>query len=607
MATTTTPNLGLTVPTPGSEPGPQYAQEVSQNFNVIDDEVYSPNNPVHPDGLDLDDDIDLQDINNINRVRALRLASQPVTETDPADVSQIYGVLGDLYWNNANGTPVKITNGTGINAAGIAVSTWTSINVTSDLVIGAAATYTTLFVNTGAPWQISLPKASTQNPGRIFLLVDGTGQAYQNNITLTPDPADTIDGVGGSITLKTSYGVWLVVTDGASKWNVLYSQPDRLPAVDTYTIGGTLAFVTGSTISGATDINLNANVKGAYVMQSPTFQGLFTIGLADVTINTSDIEVNNSFIDLKTNTTLEVDGTSEVLMLAGSRFVGPINLTGSINLGTTSSETFNGNARLIFNDSSKAQLQAGTRFEATGTIETQGSINVRNGGLLNMFNGATQAMLSGSRIFGIGPGMVQFNAYNLSRIQPIIPKGGLVDAVRPGDGVITDWCFQPSTLATAGGGTARYFLDAARYFLTGTTANRVRGLVLECDEGLLDGQYLTSIDLYMTVGQTHVALPVASPTVTVDRLKITGITAPPTAVESVVVGGVSFTTLADWNSTSVQKFNFTPVSVALGLIDKANYMYIMRIQDETGTNSLPGNLYQGVKFNYTSINALAIY
>lgn len=67
----------------------------------------------------------------------------------------------------------------------------------------------------GAAHAINLP--ATTNVGTVVIGKDGKGDANTNNITLTPNGANTIDG-GSSVVITTSYGVAKVIWNG-TQWN----------------------------------------------------------------------------------------------------------------------------------------------------------------------------------------------------------------------------------------------------------------------------------------------------------------------------------------------------------------------------------------------------
>ncbi len=54
-----------------------------------------------------------------------------------------------------------------------------------------------------------------------FWVKDITGTAATNNITVTPNGTDTIDGVNASITINENAAARMLISDGAAAWYIL--------------------------------------------------------------------------------------------------------------------------------------------------------------------------------------------------------------------------------------------------------------------------------------------------------------------------------------------------------------------------------------------------
>ena len=116
----TTPNMNIQVPQVGSTPGPDWAEINNAAFETVDEHDHSPGKglPVTPDGLNLNGNINLQD-NFEDNVGGVRLTQQGTVLATANDVRMLYSVNGDLYYNNEDGTDIKITDGAGLNASTI--------------------------------------------------------------------------------------------------------------------------------------------------------------------------------------------------------------------------------------------------------------------------------------------------------------------------------------------------------------------------------------------------------------------------------------------------------------------------------------------------------
>jgi hypothetical protein len=120
MSFVLSPNMNLSIPTVGQEPGPNYALDVNSSLTLVDQHDHSPGRGVQitPAGLNINASLSIQG-NNLTNVSNLVLTAQtsssvlqalyvkPGTETPP---------LQDLWYNDSAGNAVQITSGGAINA-----------------------------------------------------------------------------------------------------------------------------------------------------------------------------------------------------------------------------------------------------------------------------------------------------------------------------------------------------------------------------------------------------------------------------------------------------------------------------------------------------------
>lgn len=136
------------------------------------------------------------------------------------------------------------------------------------------------------PSTVNLPAGST---GQLFAIVDGTGDAGTNNITVAPSGSETIAGASSYVINTNNGAVLLQYNTANTRWQVLAAAPGNLtasramvtdangrPAVSA-TTATELGFVSGLTsgLQGQLDSkqNLNANLTG---LSSLAVQGLTT-------------------------------------------------------------------------------------------------------------------------------------------------------------------------------------------------------------------------------------------------------------------------------------------------------------------------------------------
>ena len=153
-----TPYMGLLLPDPTVTPGPTYATEEVTAFTTIDSHNHTLGNgaPIPSDALDINNDLPFNDY-NATEFRATRFTSQSAALSLPTDVTELYVVNGNLFYNNNLGQPVQITNGAAIDATSIggiggdyATSTasvfytsadgeftfWSNTNITASIICG---------------------------------------------------------------------------------------------------------------------------------------------------------------------------------------------------------------------------------------------------------------------------------------------------------------------------------------------------------------------------------------------------------------------------------------------------------------------------------------
>ncbi len=174
--TTTSPNMGLPVPTVGGDDGPQYAIDIDSCLAIIDAHDHSSGSGVQitPAGLSITSNLPMVN-NNLTQTRTIRFQAQGAPLALAADVGCIYESGVDLYYNDGNGNQVRITQ------SGSVAGTPGSI---ANLVSPASASYvagTPAFV-----WQSDANTAANMDAGSIILR---NLTANSKGLTLAPPNA----------------------------------------------------------------------------------------------------------------------------------------------------------------------------------------------------------------------------------------------------------------------------------------------------------------------------------------------------------------------------------------------------------------------------------
>lgn len=172
---TTTPNMNLPVPVPGTTPGPDWATQVVADMNIIDshDHTNGKGVPITPDGMNVNADLPLND-NNLTEARSLRMANQSAALVLPTDLLCVYVLEGDLYYIDSAGNNVRITQGGTVTGS---TGTITGLPSGTASAAFAAGTFT---------WE-----AATNTPATMAVgpLVIGRSAAGSKTVTITPNAA----------------------------------------------------------------------------------------------------------------------------------------------------------------------------------------------------------------------------------------------------------------------------------------------------------------------------------------------------------------------------------------------------------------------------------
>jgi microcystin-dependent protein len=288
--TTLTPNMSLIVPTPGSDPGPDYANNQNQDLAILDSHNHSPGSGVQvtPSGLNINSNLPFNN-NSVTGIFGVQFSA-------PASSN----LLGFLYTNAQSGGGI-----------------------------------TDLFYNDGAGNVIALTKAGEVNAtiaslpgesysGGTFTWKQGSGSTVPANfdigsITIRPNTAGTVNGVtvGPPSGISSAYNIFLPALAGSTLPIVMDSSGNQSasqitgaqiasntitasnlavsvginPAGTIIMFGGTATptgylFCDGSAVSRTTYANLYAAIStnygigdGTTTFNLPQGQGMFMRGV----------------------------------------------------------------------------------------------------------------------------------------------------------------------------------------------------------------------------------------------------------------------------------------------------------------------------------------
>jgi hypothetical protein len=233
--------MGLSIPTVGVDPGPDWANNVNADLTTIDGHNHTPGHGVQipVSGLSIQVDFPLNN-NYLTTVKAVRFTSQSTPLATPGvDQTEIYVLNGDLWYINAVGTPVRITNGSSIAGAtgnitglpnGFAGVNYNSVTLSYDFTdqnnnpASLAVGPSILLDNPAASYGVTLA-APASNPTPFTVILPIAPAHYSNFMLLSSTgQISTIDASGGiqpSMIAPNSLGDAQITPQGISAASIL--------------------------------------------------------------------------------------------------------------------------------------------------------------------------------------------------------------------------------------------------------------------------------------------------------------------------------------------------------------------------------------------------
>lgn len=180
-----TPYMGLLLPDPTVTPGPTYATEEVTAFTTIDSHNHTLGNgaPIPTLAIDIDNDLPFNGF-NATEFRAARFESQSAALSLPTDITELYVVNGNLFYNNQLGQPVQITNGAAIDATSIGGIGGDYATSTASVFYTASDEEFTFWSNTNTPASIetgpiSFANITLNSPSITFAPSNTIASSYQ--------------------------------------------------------------------------------------------------------------------------------------------------------------------------------------------------------------------------------------------------------------------------------------------------------------------------------------------------------------------------------------------------------------------------------------------
>lgn len=177
MSTTMSPNMNLIVPGVGSEPGPNWAQEVNSDLAIIDSHNHSSGQgiQVQPNGLNINADLTFLGNNAINLKSARFTAQLAAIPNSAPNVGCVYVTGNELYYNDVTGgNQIQITKNGNVNSGAGSISGLPFSGAASY----AGGTYTWEGGTSGSPFPATMSNGPVQISPTASFATSVTIQAY---------------------------------------------------------------------------------------------------------------------------------------------------------------------------------------------------------------------------------------------------------------------------------------------------------------------------------------------------------------------------------------------------------------------------------------------
>ncbi len=292
MATTReTDNMHLTVPLEGQQEGPEYATNINDDLDIIDEHNHTPGKRSASSNSRLG--YLSFGSNAATDVKALKLDSLTASlGTDQA--CAVTAVDGDLYWNNGSGTPVQITAGGAINASSIGGITGMS-GTTAGVAFNSASSG---FVFTKAPNTASLIAVgdvliydtvggtnpiTLKNPGGV-----GSGYSLTFPATLPTASASFLVAPSGQVVYTSLLSASNVSLTGTTSINIMSPKillSGAMTLTGTLNIANSVAII-NNRISTPADMVFSASTSGSsYIFSGSSLGVVYKEGIKTYTGN----------------------------------------------------------------------------------------------------------------------------------------------------------------------------------------------------------------------------------------------------------------------------------------------------------------------------------
>lgn len=246
---TISPNMGMPVPVVGTDPGPDWANNINASLSIVDSHDHSPGHGVQitPAGINLNADLPFN-VHNATLLRSTRFSPQGSPLSGGTDQGALYESGADLYYNDGNGNQIRITQ-----SGSVAGSTGTITGLPSGTASAAYSAGTFTFQSaTNTPANMSVgPISISRNVVNPFAVTVAASGSQGANYALTLPTA--LPGSTSVVTLDSSGN--LASTTGPTLTSpTINAGTFNSPTISSAAINGSslgTSTFTGGTITGS--------------------------------------------------------------------------------------------------------------------------------------------------------------------------------------------------------------------------------------------------------------------------------------------------------------------------------------------------------------------
>ena len=260
MSTTTT-NMSLIQPAIGVTVGPTWSSELNTSLGLIDTHDHTSGKGVQitPSGLNINADLEFN-ANDATELRTVAFDSSAAV-TSTGDTRALYHSGGDIYWRNATGTAVQITDGSSVKTGAGSISGDMSSTNAALSYSSTSKTFSHIADTTTSP--DTYAKLLSSN---LLLYKYGTGASVGNNAYYVTLQYMGTSAGSNTLTVPDETGTLLTTTTNYSGGDLQLQVTGTGNKIDLITTG----------TSGVCDINLTGATGQKVTVTLGTATGQFS-------------------------------------------------------------------------------------------------------------------------------------------------------------------------------------------------------------------------------------------------------------------------------------------------------------------------------------------